>query len=952
MAGGVKAKILIMMLVMALLTLASTGVAFLTFRTLSGNISQISNNRVPEITAASELNVGTSILARVLLAMSNATDLDTLSAAQHRVDSQVEVIKQEIAALPPRVQGGFLAQLDTVTADITALDQARIQEFRARSEIADTLDLVIGVGRDASVHIAPMVKDSYEALQSGGLHTIESIDTTLSTLVDQQFKGVADTLQARSEINLLAGVALARTTVTDSATLSILNDIGRAASDNLQALLPELETHAALGGYMPEIRQTAEFYAAVFADGARSGSTNRSRFLEARQIADSAFASALDDMIFTLTVGAADAAESNRDEISSLLEQQVGSIRSLLRLDAAFQKTITRALSASLVSGSDALDKAQSDLNSALLELQRALIEDAALQGLAAQLEQVADKQAGIVAKRARLLGAIDQSDKLVSKATASVDSIENGAADYGQSALERIRKSSTEVSNEVGAAQTMMTAIAAFCAAAAILSIYMVQRTLVTPLAKLTSATERLARGDMAPIEGFETRRDEIGRMGQALGVFRENSLRVEDLNRQNEAREQQEKEARQAMFRLLAEEIGSVVAAASKGDFSRRVDASFDDPEIAQLGDDLNRLMTTTELGLDETRAALRAMAAADLTQRMQGDFNGVFGELATDMNGTADRLSELIGKIRDSATASSSQATQFTEGAQQLATRAEHQAATLEETASAMEEMSQTVKASSSSLIEAENLSGQVAEKTETGSSAANAAVENVQLIQESASKIHDIITVIENISFQTNLLALNAAVEAARAGDAGKGFAVVASEVRALAQRSTEAASEISELIRESTERVDLGVQSVEAARSSFDEIDASVRPVIELLSQISASGREQAMGIGEVSQAVNRMDEMTQENARLADMSGSMAQALAGQISELEELASAFKTGGSGMHMSQGYIGRSLDQPKLGAERAEADAVGGDVEPFDEDASDAAFLSVAEAHAID
>lgn len=939
MAGGVKAKILVMMLAMVLLTLASTGVAFLTFRSLSGNINQISNNRVPEIAAASELNVGTSVLARVLLAMSNATDLDTLSAAQHRVESQVEVIKQEIAALPPRVQGEFLIQLDTVTADIVALDQARIREFRARSEIADTLDLVVGVGRDASAQIGPMVKQSYEALQSGGQHTIETVDTTLSTLVDQQFKGVADTLQARSEINLLAGVALARTTISDPATLSILNDIGRGASDNLQALLPELEAHTALEGYMPEIRQTAEFYAAAFTDSARRGTVDRSQFLEARQVADSAFASALDDMIFTLTVGAADAAESNREEISSLLEKQVGSIRGLLRLDAAFQKTITRALSASLVSGNEALESAQADLNTALLELQWALIDDETLQNLASQLEQVAGKETGIVTKRASLLEAVSQSAKLMSKATTSVGTIGNGAAEYGTNALERIRTSSTEVSKEVDAAQTMMTAIAAFCAVAAMAGIYMVQRMLVAPLAQLTSATERLARGDMAPIEGFETRRDEIGRMGQALGVFRENSLRVEDLNRQNEAREQQEKEARQAMFRLLAEEIGSVVAAASKGDFSRRVDASFDDPEIAQLGDDLNRLMTTTELGLDETRAALRAMAAADLTQRMQGDFNGVFRELATDMNGTADRLSELIGKIHDSATASSSQATQFTEGAQQLATRAEHQAATLEETASAMEEMSQTVKASSSSLIEAENLSGQVAEKTETGSSAANAAVENVQLIQESSSKIHDIITVIENISFQTNLLALNAAVEAARAGDAGKGFAVVASEVRALAQRSTEAASEISELIRESTERVDLGVQSVEAARSSFDEIDVSVRPVIELLSQISASGREQAMGIGEVSQAVNRMDEMTQENARLADMSGSMAQALAGQISELEELASAFKTSGAGLHLSQGSTGGVPDQPKTGSDRAQIGAL----EPFDEDASDAAFF---------
>ncbi|KPF67325.1 hypothetical protein IP69_13290, partial [Bosea sp. AAP35] len=232
----------------------------------------------------------------------------------------------------------------------------------------------------------------------------------------------------------------------------------------------------------------------------------------------------------------------------------------------------------------------------------------------------------------------------------------------------------------------------------------------------------------------------------------------------------------------------------------------------------------------------------------------------------------------------------------GADDLSKRTEEQASSLEETAATTEELAASVKASAQASRNAAAIANEAMGAAQSGGAIAGQAVEAMARIESASQKISDIIRVIDDIAFQTNLLALNAAVEAARAGDAGKGFAVVASEVRTLAQRSSEAAKDITALISSSNMEVGEGVKLVRQAGDQLSQILASSQKVAATIADISSASGEQANGIDEMSQAVAHLDEMTQANAALSEQSAASAASLSTRIGQLNDLVAAFKTG--------------------------------------------------------
>jgi len=342
-------------------------------------------------------------------------------------------------------------------------------------------------------------------------------------------------------------------------------------------------------------------------------------------------------------------------------------------------------------------------------------------------------------------------------------------------------------------------------------------------------------------------------------------------------------------------ANEVADVLSAAVEGDFSRRIPLAGKPEALARIAEGMNQINALVDGAVGEFAEVLGSLAEGDLTQRMAGDYRGRFGELKQSLNGTLAHLGETVSTIQATAGNVSRTAGEITAGAGDLAKRTEETATSLEETAATTEQLAASVKQSASRSREATSLAGEAMSVANDGKSVVSQAVGAIERIENSSGRISEIVSVIDDIAFQTNLLALNAAVEAARAGEAGKGFAVVASEVRALAQRSSQAAKDIKGLIVSSNEQVGEGVKFVRSTGAALERIVAAAGKVSATVADISSASAEQAHGIEEMSQTVAHMDEMTQQNSALAEQSASSATELMGEIATLRELVAFFRT---------------------------------------------------------
>jgi methyl-accepting chemotaxis protein len=397
----------------------------------------------------------------------------------------------------------------------------------------------------------------------------------------------------------------------------------------------------------------------------------------------------------------------------------------------------------------------------------------------------------------------------------------------------------------------------------------WLLSRAIATPISKMTDAMGRLASGDHAVEVPAVGRKDEVGQMADAVQTFKDAAiekvrLEAEAADQRREVEEQ--RKAAEAERAATARQQSQVVDGLAQG---------------------------------------LERLASGVLTFRLNEPFSPSYEKLRADFNAAMEQMQRTIIEVAGNSSGVRTASTEISQASDNLSRRTEQQAASLEETAAALDQITATVNKTADGATHAKRLVDTAKAEAEQSGEVVRQAVGAMNGIEQSSHKIGQIIGVIDEIAFQTNLLALNAGVEAARAGDAGRGFAVVASEVRALAQRSADAAKEIKTLISASAQEVESGVDLVTRTSTVLEGIVAQVGQISGIVSDIAASAQEQASGLAQVNTAVNQMDQVTQQNAAMVEQSTAASRGLAHEADELGRLMGLFRTSAGGQARKPG-----------------------------------------------
>jgi len=366
------------------------------------------------------------------------------------------------------------------------------------------------------------------------------------------------------------------------------------------------------------------------------------------------------------------------------------------------------------------------------------------------------------------------------------------------------------------------------------------------------------------------------------------------------------------------IENEMANVVQAAARGDLSHRLDTEGKAGFFASLSSGMNQLLDTSEQGLNDVAQLLTAMADGDLTQRIERDYQGLFGTLKDSANTTANNLTRVLGEVRAAADALTGAAGQVSATAQSLSQAASEQAASVEQTSASMDTMAASVAHNSDNARVTDGMATKASKEATEGGEAVS---QTVTAMKQIASKIG----IVDDIAYQTNLLALNAAIEAARAGEHGKGFAVVAAEVRKLAERSQLAAKEIGELAASS-------VFTAERAGKLLDEIVPSIQKTSELVQEIALASSEQSDSVTQIGGAMGQLSKATQQNASASEELAATSEELSGQAEQLQQSIGFFNTGSTAVSVKRRAAAPVLDRrasaPRLASTLAPA-AVRGD-----------------------
>ncbi|KUJ73979.1 hypothetical protein AVO42_00735 [Thiomicrospira sp. XS5] len=380
----------------------------------------------------------------------------------------------------------------------------------------------------------------------------------------------------------------------------------------------------------------------------------------------------------------------------------------------------------------------------------------------------------------------------------------------------------------------------------------------------------------------------------------------------------------AQQAMSETnsIITEINAVMEHMRQGEFQHRVQVSASG-DLDSLKQRINESLSTLDEAVSDITRVVVAQSEGDLTQTIDAEYQGDLMRLKNAVNQSLQKLSDIVSQSIITSQVVNTASEEVAKGALDLSSRVQEQAAAIEQTSATMDEMNSAVQNNTDNSQQAASVAQKVQTESEQASKVMQQTITAMNTIQESSHKISEIVTLIDSIAFQTNLLALNAAVEAARAGDHGRGFAVVAGEVRALAQKSADAAKEINSLITESVQRIDEGTHLAGESGEVIGNITQMINEMSLMINQIAQASTEQAQGVEQVHKAIGEIDATTQQNAALVEETSAAAESMSEQATDLSHNMAFFKTNTAGQPKVNKPAALSAPKPTLEAPKSAA-----------------------------
>ena len=899
--GSIALKISAVILAMGVMTAAAVALALIAFNSISGAVDNLMQDAVPDMQVSVKVIKMSAEVRDAVEIMGLSTSEEELSKSIGSVRKATDDLEAAVAELNPASAERISPLLGKMHGSADRMQASLSARFAAEASLAEQIDRFSEIAETARGRLTEMSDDALFDLSIGGETTVESVRTTLGALVEREFGSIQAVLDSRAEINLVTGIALALVKTEDPAFRSILRDVANGSLQRLGRLLNALSENPS---HAEDLAPILAVHADLVDLADRNFTTRlglQEELLALRQRSEAVLSEMIDNLTFGLVILAEDTSNGNEKAIRRLLDVEVGRLRKAAELEAAVNATFVTALLGSVVNDLSGIEGAQSALDEVARQL-TILSEKSNLEGdlqsLLNDISDMTDPENGLLNARKEFLIASGNATERSLDAAQALIEIARAARQEGANALEIITAAGKTTLEQTENARSKLYMIGVASILIFIVSPFASWLLILRPMGNVTRVTERLASGDLTPVTGFDRTGGEIGRMASALRVFRDGMI-----ERQNMQALEKEREAKQLAEQRKAEEEKRQAEEQARAEKTRRAEEEREREaaeaarrsriERAAQEEREARAAEQAEV-VEKLASALKRLSEGDLSATIDSEFAESYEGLRANFNAALDSIADLIRSLTASAISVSESSREIAANAKQLAGRAEKSAASLEETAAALEQLDATAKLNSKSAQDADRAMTDAREQAEETKTNVDEAVATMDEIEVSSESILKIVGLIESIAFQTNLLALNAGVEAARAGEQGRGFAVVATEVRALAQRSSEAANEINGLISTARDQITRGASQVKETGSALTGILEFINEVSQYIQNVSNGATEQASTVSEINSTIGSIDSTLQKNAALFEESLAASELLRYNSQCLLDMANQFR----------------------------------------------------------